>query len=353
VFVIAAVLFVDVAYGRNGLTCKDENGRTVDWWVIMKAPYEPSSSDPNVASGFGYAYADANSPSLQLTSNRLDTNLQGALGSTLAQIYSADSSNTAWFMYNDEPPKDKVSSIYGHTKGDAAFNSGGGFWLIHSVPRFPADPSSQYSYPDNEKEYGQSFLCMTLDLDTMNTVAQAFLLNRPYVYSSNMPSSLINSVPYMAQVAQKQWIVNPATSNVSTINTVKGYSFTVFSRNAAWDQNLYSALVAPTVGANLLVESWMNGADSNKMPTFCAGTNGLKYSVINIREVGLGSSVTWLETQDHSKWAISTNSRRPVFCIGDTNRQYSQAKRGGGTACASNTSIWKSLNAMVSKADSC
>jgi hypothetical protein len=31
---------------------------------------------------------------------RLDTNLNGALGSTLGQIYNADSSRVGWVMYN-------------------------------------------------------------------------------------------------------------------------------------------------------------------------------------------------------------------------------------------------------------
>ena len=50
--------------------------------------------------GYGYAYADANSPSLRWTGKQLNTNLKGALGSTLDAIYSASSSDVAWLMYN-------------------------------------------------------------------------------------------------------------------------------------------------------------------------------------------------------------------------------------------------------------
>jgi hypothetical protein len=52
-----------------------------------------------------------------------------------------------------------------------------GFWLIHSVPRFPvsiADYNSNgYSFPDEETKYAQSFLCLTLDTATFETVAQS------------------------------------------------------------------------------------------------------------------------------------------------------------------------------------
>eukprot|EP01087_Luapelamoeba_hula_P001831 TRINITY_DN1162_c0_g1_i1.p1 TRINITY_DN1162_c0_g1~~TRINITY_DN1162_c0_g1_i1.p1 ORF type:complete len:364 (+),score=50.09 TRINITY_DN1162_c0_g1_i1:16-1107(+) len=337
----------------HALGCLDENGNDVDWWIIMKTPYMPGNANPNVASGFGYAYADANAQTLQLTAKRLDTNTNGALGSTLGQIYSASASDTAWFMYNDEPPKGTAGSDYGHTKGDLAFNKNGGFWLIHSVPRFPAEQSGSYSYPDNEKDYGQSFLCMSLDLETFNDVGYGvFLLNRPYIYSMNLPNALSILVQGFYEVVMKNWITKVPASNATTIQTSGGASFTVFAKNAKWNNNLYSELVAPSVGSSLLVETWMNGAISNKMPTFCAGSE-YKYSTINVRQVSINSAVSWPETKDHSKWAITTGGSRKVYCIGDENRQYSQAKRGGGTACQSNGQIWASLNQWIATADKC
>jgi deoxyribonuclease-2 len=45
-----------------------------------------------------------------------------------------------------------------------AFDAKGGFWLVHSVPRFPFDRASSepYTYPAYAKTYGQSFICLTL-----------------------------------------------------------------------------------------------------------------------------------------------------------------------------------------------
>jgi hypothetical protein len=121
---------------------------------------------------------------------RLDTNLNGALGSTLNQIYNADSSRVGWVIYNgsihrtrcisphavhvgltwvrgclvtDQTPDNKEHTSNGHTKGDMAFDANGGFWLVHSVPRFPAatGSGSYAGYPAYAKEYGQSFICMS------------------------------------------------------------------------------------------------------------------------------------------------------------------------------------------------
>jgi deoxyribonuclease-2 len=46
-----------------------------------------------------------------------------------------------------------------------AFDANGGFWLVHSVPRFPANTGSGVSYegyPAYAATYGQSFLCMSM-----------------------------------------------------------------------------------------------------------------------------------------------------------------------------------------------
>lgn len=41
------------------------------------------------------------------------------------------------------------------------FNQNGGFYLRHSVPRFPNVLRKGYQYPPNEREFGQSLLCVS------------------------------------------------------------------------------------------------------------------------------------------------------------------------------------------------
>ena len=131
----------------------------------------------------GYAYGDINNPTVTWTGLRLDTNLNGALGSTLGQIYSNPSSG-AYVMYNgsvipsledifltctpltDQPPgvSSDPSSSYAHSKGVAAWDSNQGFWLVHSIPKFPPPATSTYAMSDNAYVYGQSFICLTLGM---------------------------------------------------------------------------------------------------------------------------------------------------------------------------------------------
>jgi deoxyribonuclease-2 len=342
---------VVIASATASTTCRDENGNPVDWWIILKAPYLRDSSNSDAASGYGYAYADSNAPAFVLTSNRLDTNLNGALGSTLNQIYNADSSRVGWVIYNDQTPDNKEHTSNGHTKGDMAFDANGGFWLVHSVPRFPVATGNgaSYGYPAYAKEYGQSFICMSYDLRNINQAAGGFLLNKPHLYDSNIPPQLVSYLPNVQAAINGQFITQQSAANVTALRTLGGTTFLAFAKNEMWNQDLWSALVSPTLKSGLLIESWMDGADSNKMPSFCKPQ--YTFNNINVRQVALDSTVTWPETKDHSKWAITTDAS--MFCIGDINRQYSQAKRGGGTVCAQNPNIWTAFRKLIASMDSC
>lgn len=337
----------------EGLGCLDENGNPVDWWIIMKYPELTASQDANAASGFGYAYADIQSPALQDSNHRLDVNLQGALGSTLGQIYSADKGKVGWLIYNDESYDGANHEDYGHTKGDIAFDSTGGFWLVHSVPRFPAPATDTYSFPIDERIYGQSFLCISVGIGMINNIGEQFLLNKPFVYDNNLPDSLTNLVPNIVSVINGQFLTSSAT-NVMNITSVGGKKFTTFAKNSEWNNDLYQYLVQPYYFSGLLIETWMNGATADKMPSYCQPN--YKHDSINIRQVQINININWKETDDHSKWAVSTNNDAAInniYCIGDINRQFSQAKRGGGTVCAQDTEIRGSLFGLIVKSDSC
>jgi deoxyribonuclease-2 len=83
----------------------------------------------------------------------------------------------------------------GHTKGDLAFDNTSGFWLIHSVPKFP--PNDSYHYPETGTRYGQSFLCVTFDYLTFNEIGLQLLYNGPQIYDKYLPDNLASGVPYI------------------------------------------------------------------------------------------------------------------------------------------------------------
>lgn len=90
-------------------------------------------------------------------------------------------------LYNDEPPEGKSIGSKGHTKGAVLADSTGGFWLVHSVPHFPQVGSS-YSYPSTGITYGQSFLCISLDLSNLNKVGEYSLTRKINIYEYANPA---------------------------------------------------------------------------------------------------------------------------------------------------------------------
>lgn len=92
-------------------------------------------------------------------------------------------------MYNDEKPDGPTSSSKGHTKGVLLFDTSSGYWLVHSVPKFP--PPNAYDYPDSGRTYGQSFLCVSFSYKQLKAIG-TFKLGIPRRRSNNKPNS--NSV---------------------------------------------------------------------------------------------------------------------------------------------------------------
>ncbi|PRP85270.1 hypothetical protein PROFUN_07040 [Planoprotostelium fungivorum] len=324
--------------------CLNNEGKGVDWWVILKYPILSQGGD--VGSGFAYTYADAKSPSFKYSSLRLDSD--GAIPNTLNQVYNNSGSDSiGYLMYNDESPDGSQHESFAHMKGVMGFDSKVGFLLSHSVPRWPPASSDSYNYPDGQAVYGQSFLCLSLSTPNLDLVGGQLLIDKPHLYDSNLPDSI--TTQNLAQVVSSQWIKD-GTTNFITISTLAGEKFDVFAKNEEADVELWDDVVEPQYQSGMLVESWMNGGLKNKMPTVC--TPDSKYNTMNVRTVAPMDGVQWTETKDHSKWAVTTDVQ-DVFCIGDINRQFSQAKRGGGAICGTVSSIWKDLTDFISESDPC
>lgn len=80
-----------------------------------------------------------------------------------------------WVVYNDEPTNGGTSATLGHSKGMTVADNGTGFWLVHSVPKFPHLPyqeNNTYAYPETAVKFGQSFLCVSMVADELDKVGE-------------------------------------------------------------------------------------------------------------------------------------------------------------------------------------
>jgi deoxyribonuclease-2 len=376
-FLLLSFLVACVA-AASALQCVNEHGKNVDWFIAIKLPKVTTASDPGTKGGYSYLYLDADRMDGLIWSPNLLTDTDGALfhllGDTFDRAHAySPSGDFGWFFYNDQRPNNTKSSTRAHAKGVVAFDAHAktGYWLIHSTPRFPNYTTADYSFPDYEATYGQSYLCLSVGADQLETIGGQLEVAWPWIYDGQFPASFEKLAPTLFAVWKSgKHITTPATSEVS-ITTLGGQKFAHFAKNSQWDADLYEDLVAAALDVPLITETWMRP----EMDSYCHGVNATSgYTVENslVLDPSFGADAKHLSysyTKDHSKWAVTNDdapypeglgagtSRHPVApryaCIGDINRQESQRKRGGGTACILDESVWFSLRSLVAVHDAC
>ena len=154
------------------ISALNESGKAVDWWFAYKVPRLHKSADAPSASGYEYVYYDSNVGRV-VQSPYLLTDGNGALDLTLNSVFDKPSATTGWVLYNDEMPESAHrtdSSRFGHNKGVLAFDTASktAFWLLHSWPKFADPGATEMPTPI----YGQTFLCLPLDMATASRIAE-------------------------------------------------------------------------------------------------------------------------------------------------------------------------------------
>ena len=184
---------LNCVFGTENIGCRDESGNLIDWFYLYKLPntYSGQRSERNVQSGFKYLFVTPSVTSKWVLSKKFVNDSASMPGRTLAEVYQGtNKEDNLVMMYNDEPPNDKTDGSRGHTKGVLVGNTLGGFWMIHSVPKFPPPLEESYGFPSTGSLYGQSFLCISMNQEQLATVGKQLQFNEPHFYSSQVPENL-------------------------------------------------------------------------------------------------------------------------------------------------------------------
>ncbi|KAL7303502.1 hypothetical protein TKK_0003669 [Trichogramma kaykai] len=357
------------------LQCKGENNQDVDWFVIYKIPKLPKSENVLIKEGVAYLYMDSSNHKSGWTLSEKDISKNDSIPAyTLSPFYDDKTAiDSLWILYNDQPPNQPARLINGHAKGAIITNGKEGFWLIHSVPNFPPQPNTGedvlkskndkvesgaqagskdyptggYSYPSSGRTNGQSFLCVSTNEDSFNSIGKQLIYNQIIVYRRNVPNRLTSKVTTLVEAAKQVRVNSPPYYHMVNFYSKSGMKFTSFAKSSKWDKDLYDDFVAPQFNTDLYTETWMNGR--GKLPTDCNSTK-----VMNIKSISLSKAqISFNSTHDHSKWAISANDEYSLVCIGDINRANTQFLRGGGTVCLSSPEVWKGYRDSVEEVEPC
>lgn len=189
-----------IEYVTALLSCIDENGIPVDHWVVLSQNENYQYYWHNSTDGFVKSLYDTNQ-----TEN-------GNIMRTMSQLYSPslDMNNVAYALYNDDPPPPytTASSTYAHAKGVILTDDIQGFWLIHSKPNWPNGRSEGAAgFPDTT--YSQSLMCVTMGSAQFDAIAEAQMVNYPFLYDKFISQNLTVALPTLSQ-----WLGGGKSSNV-------------------------------------------------------------------------------------------------------------------------------------------
>ena len=340
------------------LSARDNDGKAVDWWFMYKVAGKSKTKTGKKIPGLTgaeYVYFDASESSTARLMRPDDlVNKNGSLPNTLNQLYVTPGASTermGWFFYNDEDPlTGKTNGTLGHTKGVLAFDFGTNtaFWLVQSTPKFPA--KGQYEFPESGMPNAQTLLCITLkDADVSKAIAnQMFAAQQPNVYlASPAPADLVH-VPNDPRLQLMEGRViegnSPAATTLPFLSR-GGVKFSSIAKNKYWGLDFYNDLVGPALHEDLDVETWTHGT----MPPSLQSDK--VHTVVDMTGIDLnplGYDITWPETDDHAKLAISARSEGTHFvCVGDINFTLSMRKRSGGTVAFKCEPLWKSISSIL------
>ncbi len=328
---------------------KNQQGKAVDWWFIYKTPDRTGTANNK---GFDFFYFDPDSRGLGLSPVGLDQDNQ-ALAYTLKGIFGAPDS-AGYIAYNDEHvDKEKNKSEKGHCKGVLVFDkpSDSALLLLHSTPRFPAN--REVSIPEDERIYGQTFICLSLaNYQMANQIARQMLCQQnPQILteSTRIPKNLGDDEP-LSLLFHGTAINESRQPSSLSLHSKGGKPFRLIAKSRKWGEDFWLDLVSPELQSDLVVETWRRG----KVTPLQDGTSDtFDEDVLRLDFKATSTlSYQWPYTKDHAKWAVAlknpTNSA-PWVCVADLNRMVSQEKRGGGSLCFQEERLWQALKAAEEK----
>eukprot|EP00794_Sanderia_malayensis_P011019 gene11019-12183_t len=330
------------------LSCISDSGKNVDWFIAYKIP---KKIDNPIQDGYGYAYMDAQTQGFRVSKFSANDK-SSSMGATLQQVYEnaeKQKDSLAYVFYNDANPDGKEFFTYAHSKGDIAFDNDSGFWLVHSVPKYPGYVAEGYEYPHSGTYYGQMFFCVTFNASQFDAIGLQMRYNGPHIHDSNFPASMTEKFPNVYALLQEDFISDPPYNHSQRLVSSAGKKLTHFAKTKDFNADLYYMFVAPSLKTNLLAETWQHG--SGKIGPSCQG-----YTVETIIKLSVktsSSTFNFANYKDHSKFVVSKSSDLPYVCIGDINRMTTQYERGGGTLCTEDAYIWKIFHDLVVDTISC
>ena len=317
--------------------CLNPSGKEVDWYAIFFMPASASSDG-----AIHYGYFDPNVSNLQFYKYDVNT----FPPTRITRFVTSGGSNFNYFFWNDDQtvkdgPSDSASSSKAHAKGSLVYDELTGAFLLHSLPRFPTRTSANAvleELPSNGGSYGQTFLCISVNKATAESIAKMLSCINASINKS-VSSDRVNSSPntWVQNLINNKMGESCAMEHVTKIRSRAGVEFTFFGKNYKKKIIPYDTTMRQSYSDHFYVRTWSRPALAPSIYD--------TYNLINVLNVKYGS-YGYDVNKEHSKWAIAKD--KSVVCFADLNHTESQKDRGGHIVCFNNQKLHDIMkNAIV------
>ena len=336
---LSFILILSIQCTTNKV-CRNPSGEEVDWYTIFFMPTSASPDnqiyygyfDPKLSTVKYYKYEEKSFPPTQIT-----------------RYAKGGGSNFNYFFWNDDKTKkggetEGASNTKAHAKGSLVYDSDNGAFLLHSLPRFPTiDQNNNIltELPSNGGNYGQTFLCITVDKKNAEQIAK--LLNCINVsINKSVKKDRVNSSPNIWINALIQNKMDPTCSIQHTVKIKsKGKKiFTFHGKNYKNKIIPYDTTLRQEYDDDFYVRTWSR-------PSLAPSLYG-KYNLVNILNIQFGI-YNYGVHKEHSKWAIS--KKKNIVCFSDLNHTESQKERGGNIVCFENQKLHNIMKNSIFNTD--
>ena len=308
--------------------CLNPSGKEVDWYSIFLMPSSISSDraihygyfDPTLSLLQYYKYEENTFPPTRIT-----------------RYVTESSSNFNYFFWNDDKttkdgPYNSAPSSKAHAKGSLVYDSTSGAFLLHSLPRFPTRNSNNdvlLELPSNGGFYGQTFLCISVNKATAETIVKMLDCINVSVNKA-VSSDRVNLIPnvWVHNLINNKIDSSCAMEHITKIRSKSGVKFTFFGKNHKKKITPYDTTLREAYEDHFYVRTWPRPA--------LAHASYDTYNLVNVLSVKYGDYLYNIN-KEHSKWAIAQNKN--VVCFGDINHTETQKNRGGHIVCFCNTEL--------------
>ena len=211
--------------------CLNPSGKEVDWYAIFFMPASASSD-----AAIHYGYFDPNVSNLQFYKYDVNT----FPPTRITRFVTSGGSNFNYFFWNDDQtvkdgPSDSASSSKAHAKGSLVYDELTGAFLLHSLPRFPTRTSANVvleELPSNGGSYGQTFLCISVNKATAESIAKRLSCINASINKS-VSSDRVNSSPntWVQNLINNKMGSSCANDHATKIRSRAGVEFTFYGKN--------------------------------------------------------------------------------------------------------------------------